>query len=126
MPPVIRLAEENDAALVQAIYAPIVRDTAISFELQIPDVPEMRRRILSTLQSLPWLVCENDAGIMGYAYASPHRIRAAYQWSVDVSVYVDIGARQIGVGRAVYRSLLDLLRQYAKTTTRGREPLRIR
>ena len=109
MPPVIRLVDSVDAEQVQAIYAPIVRDTAISFELEIPDVPEMRRRILSTLVSLPWLVCESDEGILGYAYAGPHRTRAAYQWSVEVSVYVHAEARQMGVGRALYRSLFDVL-----------------
>ncbi|MCH7736285.1 MAG: N-acetyltransferase [Chloroflexi bacterium] len=109
MPPVIRLAEGGDAAPVQAIYAPVVRDTAISFELEIPDVPEMRRRIVNALEGLPWLVCESDERILGYAYAGPHRARAAYQWSVEVSVYVQADARQMGVGRALYRSLFDLL-----------------
>ena len=109
MRPVIRLGNGDDAASVQAIYAPIVRETAISFELEIPDVPEMRRRILSTSESLPWLVCGSDGGILGYAYAGPHRTRAAYQWAVEVSVYVHADARQMGVGRALYRSLFDLL-----------------
>jgi phosphinothricin acetyltransferase len=109
MPPVIRLADVADAGPVQAIYALIVRDTAISFELEVPDVPEMQRRITSTLEQMPWLVCENDGGLLGYAYAGPHRIRAAYQWSVDVSVYVHADARQMGVGRALYRSLFGLL-----------------
>ena len=109
MPPVIRLACEDDAELIQAIYAPIVRDTAISFEMDVPTVPEMRRRITNTLESLPWLVCENQRDILGYAYAGPHRARTAYQWSVEVSVYVKDDARRLGVGRAVYRSLFDLL-----------------
>ena len=109
MPPVIRLACEDDAELIQAIYAPIVRDTAISFEMDVPTVPEMRRRITNTLESLPWLVCENQRDILGYAYGGPHRARTAYQWSVEVSVYVKDDARRLGVGRAVYRSLFDLL-----------------
>ena len=109
MPPVIRLAREDDAEQVQAVYAPIVLETAISFELEIPDVPEMRRRILSTLEDLPWLVCEGDGRFLGYAYAGPHRTRAAYQWSVEVSVYVHADARQMGIGRAFYRSLFGLL-----------------
>ena len=109
MPPVIRLAVADDADQIQKIYAPIVRDTAISFELEIPSVPEMQHRILSTLEKMPWLVCENNGVVLGYAYAGSHRSRAAYQWSVDVSVYVDANFRGTGVGKAVYRSLFDLL-----------------
>jgi phosphinothricin acetyltransferase len=109
MPPVIRLATEHDAEQIQAIYAPIVRDTAISFELEPPTVPEMQQRIGKTLDHLPWVVCEHHGALQGYAYASPHRTRAAYQWSVDVSVYVHAHARHSGVGRAVYGSLFQLL-----------------
>ncbi len=109
MPPAIRLVTGRDAERVHAIYAPIVRDTAISFELEIPTVSEVRRRILGTLEKFPWLVCEHDGDILGYCYAGPHRDRAAYQWSVDVSVYVQAEARRMGVGRAVYRSLFGLL-----------------
>ena len=86
MPPVIRLANGDDAALVQEIYAPIVRETAISFELEVPDVAEMRRRMIGTLEGLPWLVCENDGGILGYAYAGPHRTRAAYQFQIEATL----------------------------------------
>lgn len=109
MPPVIRLATDNDAEQIQAIYSPVVSDTAISFELEPPSVPEMRQRIMKTLARLPWLVCEQDGEIRGYAYASLHRTRAAYQWSIDVSVYVHENARRTGVGRAVYGSLCKLL-----------------
>jgi phosphinothricin acetyltransferase len=105
----IRLATPKDALRVQAIYAPIVWDTAISFELEPPTVDEMRRRIVKTLEHLPWLVCERRGDILGYVYASQHRTRPAYQGSVDVSVYVHAHARRSGVGRALYRSLFALL-----------------
>jgi phosphinothricin acetyltransferase len=82
----VRVAEPRDAAAVAAIYAPIVRDTAISFELEPPDADEMRRRIEHTLEVLPWLIAEREDGVIGYAYAASHRARAAYRWSVDVSV----------------------------------------
>ena len=95
----IRLATPEDARGVQAIYAPIVRDTAISFELEPPTVEEMRQRIVKTLEHLPWLVCERRGDILGYVYASQHRTRPAYQWSVDVSVYVHPNARRSGVGQ---------------------------
>jgi L-amino acid N-acyltransferase YncA len=105
----IRLATPADAAGVQAIYAPIVRDTAISFELEPPTVAEMQQRIVETLEHLPWLVCEQHLDILGYVYASRHRARPAYQWSVDVSVYVHPNARRMGVGQALYRSLFAIL-----------------
>lgn len=106
--PTIREAIADDAGQIQAIYAPIVRETTISFEMEPPAVDEMRRRILNTLPTLPWLVCERG-GILGYAYASQHRSRAAYQWSVDVSVYVHEQARRMHVGRALYTSLFKVL-----------------
>ena len=109
MPPTIRLAGPHDAEGVQAIYAPVVRDTAISFEVDPPSVEDMRARITTTLEQLPWLVCADGGTIQGYAYASSHRTRAAYQWSVDVSVYVHEHTRRAGVGRALYRALFPLL-----------------
>ena len=95
---------------MRSIYAPIVRDTPISFEVEVPTVDEMRARIAETLEQYPWLVCERGDEILGYAYASRHRTRPAYQWSVDVSVYVREDLRRAGVGRALYVALLALLR----------------
>lgn len=107
----IRLATEADTSGVQAIYAPVVRDTIISFEYAPPSVDEMRGRIAKTLPRYPWLVCEREHGeLLGYAYAGQHSERAAYQWSVNVSVYVSASARRLGVGTAVYHSLFALLR----------------
>jgi len=107
----IRRAEPADADRIQAIYAPIVSETAISFETTLPDVPEMRRRIEAQVERYPWLVFESDRSLLGYAYASSHRTREAYQWCVDVSVYVDPLYHRHGVGRALYAALLDLLRR---------------
>ena len=105
----IRIATEDDAARILAIYAPIVTGTAISFELDSPSLEEMRRRIGETLPDWPWLVCERDGDLLGYAYADRHRTRAAYQWAADVSVYVAETARRAGIGRALYRPLLRIL-----------------
>jgi phosphinothricin acetyltransferase len=107
--PVVRLAEPADAAGVQAIYAPIVRDTAISFEIDPPSIEEMSRRIVSTSERYPWLVCSDDGEILGYVYASRHRERGAYRWSVDVTAYVHERARRTGVGHALYSTLFSLL-----------------
>lgn len=105
----IRLATGGDAGQIAEIYAPIVRDTIISFEVEPPTADEMRRRIENTLERLPWLVCERRGRVAGYAYAGEHSPRAAYRWSVDVSAYVHEGERRTGVGRALYRSLFAVL-----------------
>jgi L-amino acid N-acyltransferase YncA len=107
----IRLAAESDAEAVQAIYAPNVQHTPISFEYEIPTVEEMRARIHKTLITHPWLICQNGQGeIMGYVYASKHRERTAYQWSVDVTAYVSSRAQRSGIARGLYTSLFALLR----------------
>jgi phosphinothricin acetyltransferase len=99
----IRIAELTDAEAVTAIYGPVVRDTAISFELEPPSIEDMRARIASTVQKLPWLVSLDEHGsVDGYAYASKHRERAAYQWAVDVTAYVREDARGQGVGKRLY------------------------
>lgn len=108
MSAVIRVATTADAHAVAAIYRPAVTDAVISFELVPPDVIEMERRISAVLQRTPWLVCEAD-DILGYAYATAHRERAAYQWSVDVSAYVRADVHRRGVGRALYASLFAVL-----------------
>ena len=109
-PSSIRLATERDAEQVAAIYAPNVTDSIISFELEPPTAHQMRRRIQDTLQRYPWLVCERQGRVLGYAYAGAHGSRAAYQWSVDVSVYVHQQAHRRGVGRGLYTSLLAALK----------------
>ena len=92
------------------IYSPIVRDTWISFELSPPSVEEFRERIHATLRHAPWLVHEKDGKVIGYAYAKHFWPRAAYQWTVEVTVYVHPQQQGRGVGRALYSSLFQLLR----------------
>jgi len=106
----IRLAIDSDADQVAEIYAPFCDATPISFETEPPTVAEMRLRIAKSLLSLPWLICEAQGQVVGYAYASRHRERAAYRWSVDVSAYVRDGWRRTGVGRSLYTSLFAVLR----------------
>jgi phosphinothricin acetyltransferase len=105
--PLIRPVTEDDAEQIQAIYSPIVKQTVISFETNPPTVDEMRQRVVQA--NLPWLVCEDQGTMLGYVYAAQHRTRAAYQWSVDVSVYTHPNARRRGVGRALYSSLFKIL-----------------
>ena len=106
----IRLATAGDAGPVADIYAPNVAGSIVSFESEPPGADEMRRRIEGTLEGYPWLVCERGGRVLGYAYAGAHGSRAAYRWSVDVSVYVDGEAHRTGVGRALYTSLFAALR----------------
>jgi phosphinothricin acetyltransferase len=105
---IIRSASADDADQIAAIYAPYVRDTPISFEIVPPSGEEMRQRISALTATYPWLVCAADT-VLGYAYASRHRERAAYQWSVDVSVYVRTDAHRRGIGRALYAALLRIV-----------------
>ncbi len=110
MSAIIRLATESDADKMLAIYTPVVLDTAISFELEPPTEDEFRERIRNTLKITPWLACEMDGEIAGYAYAGQYRPRPAYQWSVEVTVYVNASFRRRGVARALYTSLFECLR----------------
>jgi phosphinothricin acetyltransferase len=105
----IRLASERDAVAVAAIYAPFCDSRAVSFEITAPSRDEMANRIRTTTAQFPWLVLEDGGTVAGYAYASRHRDRAAYQWAVDAAVYVGDGYRGRGVGRALYTSLFELL-----------------
>lgn len=102
----IRTATPADVEAITAIYAPIVANTGISFELAPPTVDEMGARIVKTLHDLPWLVSEDAQGaVNGYVYASRHRERPAYQWSVDVTAYLREDARGQGVGKRLYPAL---------------------
>lgn len=106
----LREADPSDAEGMLAIYGPIIRSTAISFELDPPSVKEFAERVARTLETHPWLVCEGDEGILGYAYATPHRQRPAYQWSTESSVYVSSGHHRRGIARLLYAELFERLR----------------
>lgn len=106
----IRLAASADAMQIAEIYRPIVLSTPISFETEAPDEQEIRRRIAAASSRFPWLVCELQGSIAGYAYAGAHRTRAAYQWSVDASVYVHSDFRRRGIAQALYASLFEILK----------------
>lgn len=105
----IRVAHEDDGAAVAAIYRPYVETSVISFETAPPDTSEMSRRIADTVTNFPWLICEIEGRAAGYAYATPHRVRAAYVWSVDTSVYLDRQYWRCGIGRGLYASLFAIL-----------------
>jgi phosphinothricin acetyltransferase len=106
----IRIASEADADEILTIYAPAVRDQITSLETVVPSRAEMRQRIGSTLLQFPWLVFVEGGRMHGFAYAGAYRQRQAYQWSVEVSVYVDAAVRRQGRGRALYTKLFEILR----------------
>ncbi|MEH2301621.1 MAG: arsinothricin resistance N-acetyltransferase ArsN1 family B [Nostoc sp.] len=105
----IRLANQSDALKMLAIYAPVVGETSISFEIEPPSETEFQGRIKNYQQQMPWLVYQINGELLGYAYATPYRTRAAYQWSVESSVYVNVEHRRKGVAKALYSSLFQLL-----------------
>lgn len=105
-----RFASRDDAAAVAAIYAPYVRDTAVTFETEAPDADEFAQRIAKIGTAYPWLLAELDGRIVGYAYATEYRTRRAYRWSTEVTVYLAAGTQRRGIGRGLYARLFDLLR----------------
>ena len=106
----IRYASPNDCERLLEIYAYYVANTAVSFEYDVPSLEEFRNRIENTLKKYPYLVLEEDGIIRGYAYAGPFKGRAAYDYSCEVSIYVDRDARGRGYGRKLYEALEDKLR----------------
>ena len=106
----IRSVQFEDAAAMLDIYLPYVRDTHITFETVPPTLDEFQQRIVDKRGKYPWLVCEIDHQIVGYAYADSFRTRAAYAWSVETSVYVRRDICGKGVGKALYSDLLRLLK----------------
>lgn len=108
--PIIRVAAADDGPVFAAIYSPAVVGSPTSFEIDPPDGAEMGRRVETIGARFPWLAFEDDGVTHGYAYASPHRARPAYQWSAEVSAYVHADARRRGVARALYTSLFAALR----------------
>ena len=104
----IREATAADAAVIAAIYAPMVTGTIISFEEEPPSAEEMADRIAA---SHVWLVAEEDGDVVGYAYATAFHPRAAYRWSVEISIYLAPEARGRGVGNELLTPLLDRLRE---------------
>lgn len=101
----IRLASQEDAPALLAIYAPYVQETAVTFEYDVPTLKDFTQRIKKTLEKYPYLVAENNGDIVGYAYAGQFKARAAYDWSVETSIYVRRDCHRMGIGRTLYSAL---------------------
>ncbi len=107
----IRLATVADTEALLDIYTPYVRNTAITFEYEIPTVEDFSNRIRTILEKFPYLIAEEDGHILGYAYASAFKTRAAYDWSVETSIYIDLNLHHKGIGKALYQALEEYLKK---------------
>lgn len=108
---IVRSAAAEDAERILEIYAHYVEKTAVTFEYDVPPLPEFRKRILNTLRRYPYLVAERDGVILGYAYAGAFVGRAACDWSCETTIYVDRAAKGCGLGRRLYEALEHRLRE---------------
>ncbi len=106
----IRLATSDDANAIATIYNHYVTSTTISFEEVAVTTEEMASRIENVGKQLPWLVYERDGAVIGYAYATPWRVRSAYRYSVETSVYVAPDCPRQGIGQQLYKVLIETLR----------------
>ncbi len=113
--PLIRTATPGDAPGLLAVYAPYVLETAVTFEYEVPGTDEFAARISAILVRYPYLAAELDGRIIGYASAGSFHARAAYDWSVETSIYVDRSRRRAGIGRALYEALEACLREQGIT-----------
>ena len=107
---VIRAARVSDAQSLLEIYEPYVRNTAITFEYEVPEPTDFRKRIENTLKKYPYIVAEADGEILGYAYTGAFKERAAYDWATEVSIYVKEDKRGLGIGRRLYEALEEISR----------------
>lgn len=107
----IRWAKASDAAQLLDIYAPYVKDTAITFEYMVPTMEEFSERMRKTLTKYPYLVAVQEEQILGYAYASEFKSRAAYDWAVETTIYVKQETRKSGVGKKLYLDLEGVLKR---------------
>lgn len=106
----LRPATAADAEGMLKVYAHYVRTTAATFEYEPPDIREFASRIEKILANFPWLVCECDADVAGYVYASKHRERTAYQWSPESTIYIAEEHHGTGIARIMYEALFDILK----------------
>ena len=108
---IIRMATEKDLPRMLEIYRPYVERTTYSFEYTVPTLEEFTRRFQTVTARFPWLVCERDGVLLGYAYGSAAFERAAYGWCAQASAYLRPDAHRQGIGSALYRVLETILKE---------------
>lgn len=105
-----RFATVEDAGKILEIYKPYVENTTITFEYDVPALEEFKNRIKNILTDYPYIVCEYENKILGYAYAHKVWMRAAYQWDAELSVYIDKEYMGNGLGKKLYKILIEILK----------------
>lgn len=105
----IRFAKLEDAQDISNIYEPYITDTAITFEYDPVPAEEFEGRIKEVQKRLPWLVCEIDNKIAGYAYCAPYKSRAAFAWDVEIAIYIDKNYHRRNIGKAFYECLFQMM-----------------
>lgn len=113
-----RFATKNDSKQLLDIYGQYI-ETSITFEYVLPTKEEFRNRIIDISKYYPYLVCEEKGRIVGYAYAHRNMSRAAYQWNVELSIYIDKFYRSKGIGKKMYSILIDILKLQGIKTVYG-------
>ena len=106
----IRDAKLSDAPRLLEIYSYYVKNTAITFEYNVPSLEEFRHRMKNITLRYPYIVLEADGKVMGYAYAGSFIGRAAYDWSCEMTVYLDRTAKKLGFGRKIYEAMEQRLK----------------
>ncbi|NBK96655.1 MAG: N-acetyltransferase family protein [Erysipelotrichia bacterium] len=107
----IRNVQLSDTQELLAIYAPYVKESAITFEYEVPSIEEFKERIMKITKQYPYLVALLDNEMVGYAYASSFHERAAYQWCAEVSIYLKKEVHKQGVGKQLYAQLEKMLKK---------------
>lgn len=106
----IRLATLEDAQAILSIYEPYITNTAITYETEVVPLEAFKERMKRIQSKFPWLIYESDGIILGYAYASTYRERAAYAWDCECSVYVAEEAHRRGIATKLYNEMFDRLK----------------
>ena len=106
----MRVVQPSDAASILEIYTPYILNTAVTFETEIPSADSFEERIKHYTEKWPWIVYEENGALAGYAYATKHRERLAYQWCVESSVYVGDKFQRKGIASKLYNALFEVLR----------------
>lgn len=105
-----RLANKEDTSEILEIYAPYIENTIVTFEYDIPSLKEFEKRIVRISEDYPYIVCELEGKIIGYAYAHKNMERAAYGWNVELSVYIHNKYLRYGIGRKLYSMIIEILK----------------
>ena len=108
--PTVRSARLEDAKRLLEIYSHYVKNTAITFEYEVPTLAEFQSRMTNIMNRYPYLVIEQSGRVEGYAYARAFVGRAAYDWCCEVTIYMDHTAQKRGLGRMLYEALEARLR----------------